>query len=187
MPECSGDLTQGSPLAAKPDRGIFLGPVIDRQHHKKRDAYTWDKTGQEHGCDADAAIGAVYDHQHAGRDDRSHGGGTGIDGRRHIGGIPFLFHDRDHHAPKGGRICIGRTGDPGHDQIGYHIDLSQSAADVAYQGGGKAHQPFGDLSVFHDVSNQQEQGDRQQRVAVDHTVHLLDHDERRDPAHKTGD
>ncbi len=68
-----------------------------------------------------------------------------------------LFHHRWHQgAPKGSRICGGRSRQARKEHRSQHIGMRQPAAKPSHQHLGQFHQPVGDANVIHDFAGENE-------------------------------
>ena len=131
-------------------------------HHQPRHHAT-----QEQVADGGVRNERIQNQRDRRRDDRTDGRGCSSDrsgiGRR----VPaVLGHHLDDQPAQAHRIRDGRPRHAGKDDGRDHVDVTEPAAKAPDQGIAEAEQAVAQRAHVHDLGGQDEQRDRQQRVAV---------------------
>ncbi len=143
-------------------------------HQPDADHQTRRGTAQEQPTDrsiADRAINDCHDRwRHHRRDGRAGGDQRRRKGRR----ITLVAHRRHEHGADSDRVGGGGARDAAEDHARHRHDMRQPAAQMADHRLGQRDQPRGDARRRHQLADQQEERDRQQRQFVD-AVEKLPH------------
>ena len=84
-----------------------------------------------------------------------------------------ILHALDFQLAQSAGVCQSGTGHAGENQGSQHVDVGQTALFVADHGGGEIEDSGGNAAAVHQVARQNEEGHRQQGLAVDAVKHLL--------------
>ena len=149
----------------------------DGEHHQERHDDAGQDAGHEEGADRDVGHHAVDDEGQRRREDRAEGGGGGGDADGGLDRVAVVLHRLDLDGADAGGVGERGAGHAGEDHRADDVHLRETALHPADEGDGEGVDAPGDAGDVHQVAGEDEEGDGEEREALDAGDHPLRHDD----------